>query len=105
MKYNGQTIPLNYTDKDANSPAPAKDSFTSQDPYFVAPRLQIADPDLQKQLMQQPPQPVPPGYFLMMGDNRNQSFDGRGWGLVPRASIIGRAEFIWMPMSRWRVTR
>ena len=37
---------------------------------------------------------------MFMGDNRNGSFDSRGWGLVPKDSIIGRAEFIWLPISR-----
>jgi signal peptidase I len=53
----------------------------------------------------EPAEPLPPGYYLMMGDNRNDSFDGRGWGMVPRASIIGRSEFIWLPISRIRITR
>lgn len=52
-----------------------------------------------------PPAPVPPGHFLMMGDNRNGSYDGRGWGLVPRDAIIGRSEFIWLPLKRWGKTR
>ena len=52
-----------------------------------------------------PPAPVPPGHFLMFGDNRNGSFDSRGWGLVPRANIIGRSEFIWLPFNRWQRTR
>lgn len=52
-----------------------------------------------------PPAPIPPGWFLMMGDNRNNSFDSRAWGLVSKEQIIGRSEFIWMPFSRWRITR
>ena len=47
-----------------------------------------------------PAEKIPPGYFLFMGDNRNGSFDGRGWGLVPRESIVGRAEFVWLPLPR-----
>lgn len=52
-----------------------------------------------------PPAPVPPGYILMIGDNRNNSFDGRAWGLIPRENVIGRSECIWLPFSRWRITR
>ncbi len=58
-----------------------------------------------QELRDLPPAAVPPGHFLMFGDNRNYSFDSRAWGLVPRDSIIGRSEFIWLPFSRWRSTR
>ena len=33
---------------------------------------------------------IPNDYFLMMGDNRSSSCDSRHWGLVPRASLIGK---------------
>ena len=32
---------------------------------------------------------IPPGRYLLMGDNRNSSCDSRRWGLVPRANILG----------------
>lgn len=35
-------------------------------------------------------------YFFMMGDNRNQSLDGRFFGYVPEDHIIGRPILIWM---------
>ncbi len=35
---------------------------------------------------------VPEGQFLMMGDNRDNSRDGRFFGFVPRNHLIGRAE-------------
>lgn len=59
----------------------------------------------EQELRDAPPAAVPVGYVLMMGDNRNHSYDGRAWGLVPREDVIGRSEFIWLPLSRWRVTR
>ncbi len=49
-----------------------------------------------------PPAKIPDGYYLFMGDNRNGSFDGRGWGLVPKDRVVGRAEVVWMPMARWK---
>ncbi|MBI2797373.1 MAG: signal peptidase I [Gemmatimonadetes bacterium] len=38
---------------------------------------------------------IPPGYFMMLGDNRYQSKDSRYWGLVPRANIYGRPLFVY----------
>jgi len=38
---------------------------------------------------------IPNDFYLMMGDNRNRSHDSRGWGLVPRELIEGRAWFVW----------
>ena len=42
---------------------------------------------------------VPAGQYLMMGDNRDNSTDGRYWGFVPEANIIGKAYFVWMNFS------
>lgn len=65
----------------------------------------VVDPIDGETLRAKPAVKIPEGYYLMMGDNRNNSSDGRYWGLVPRESIVGKSEAIWFPFSRWQVTR
>lgn len=42
---------------------------------------------------------VPPGEYFMMGDNRDNSYDSRYWGFVPRSDIIGTPLFIYMSIK------
>ena len=41
------------------------------------------------------PVTVPDGHFFMMGDNRDDSQDGRFWGFLPQSYVKGRALFIY----------
>jgi signal peptidase I len=47
------------------------------------------------------PQIIPADQYLVLGDNRENSFDGRCWGLVPRDYIIGKAINIFWPPARF----
>jgi signal peptidase I len=47
---------------------------------------------------------VPSGHYFMMGDNRDDSYDGRYWGFLPRESVRGRPLFIYYSFdpSSWK---
>jgi len=46
------------------------------------------------------PMTVPENSFFCMGDARDDSDDGRGWGFVPRELVIGRAMFVYWSCDR-----
>ncbi|MBI1756998.1 MAG: signal peptidase I [Fimbriimonas ginsengisoli] len=92
VKYKGDYWPVTIEGGEVNSRQTAKE-------YVPKDQLETAD------LLSLPAAPIPKGYYLMFGDNRLRSLDGRFWGLVPRESIVGRSECIWWPLGRWSMTR
>ena len=47
-----------------------------------------------------PTQPLPAARYMMMGDNRNDSKDSTVWGPLEAGRVVGRAQFIFWPLSR-----
>ncbi len=46
------------------------------------------------------PVKVPEGQYLVLGDNRNNSYDSHYWGFVPLENLIGRAAVRFWPPDR-----
>ena len=43
---------------------------------------------------------MPPGRYVMLGDNRQSSCDSRAWGSVPRENLIGKVIATYWPPQR-----
>ena len=73
---------------------PYRDDFPSQQPEEMTPptaewRLTIGQHVHNGELV------VPPDSYFAMGDNRDNSYDSRYWGFVPKDNLIGRPMFIY----------
>ena len=93
-----------------------RNGHPEHEPYTVAASIpDYADPDMLWQLEflvggpredYRPtrdtwgPVAIPADHYLMLGDNRDDSLDGRIWGLLERDRVLGRAAAIYFSYDR-----
>lgn len=66
-----------------------------QVPHYIGGQVQDYHPDLHDW----GPLVVPPDSLFVMGDNRDGSYDGRYWGFLPRANVLGRPVLVYFSVN------
>ena len=66
-----------------------KEGFVLEEPYLKPGTLTLAHSSIPDGVRTK----IPEGYFVVMGDNRQQSSDSREWGPITSENIIGR---VWL---------
>jgi signal peptidase I len=87
---------LDFVDKQLylNGKRVRDESYTKHSDYRVFPDQPFSDP-LGRRRDNFGPFTVPPGHYVMLGDNRDDSQDSRFWGALPAHLVKGRAELVY----------
>lgn len=87
---NGKPLAEPYTAEDADAAYPSSDSR-----YLMSSWIQTGKDGVRVVKL-------PKDKYLVMGDNRNDSNDGRFWGPLSRDRVLGKTMFIFWPLNRIR---
>lgn len=93
---NNRSIQENYTAAGATS-KPSEDACSNN---FKTSGIDNKDIEPPIPIFLAGPQKIPSKHYLVLGDNRGNSYDGRCWGLVAHGDLVGRAVFRFLPFNR-----
>lgn len=65
---------------------------------LTEPYISVVEPSAPENISVLPTITLKANQYFVMGDNRQDSVDSRVFGYVPRANIIGKAEFVYWPL-------
>jgi len=96
---NGKRLDEPYALHTAMTPAP-DDQYRGQIRALQLPQYVGRDPDRYHPTTHDwGPIVVPPQHYWVMGDNRDESYDSRYWGFLPREHIRGRPLITYMSVA------